>query len=128
VDKSDGEFEGLAELGFAGGHFAGVDFVVHPGEVEEAVEEEDADFVGEGVAVFGGLAPSGVEGDGQVAGVAVAETFGGWEAEDVGGLIFAAIVAVEAAEGGVGGEQNFYFTFEAGGGLSFSGEAGEAGT
>jgi hypothetical protein len=43
--------------------------VVLAGEVEEAVEEEDANFVAQGVAVGGGLAGGGFERDGEVAGV-----------------------------------------------------------
>ena len=61
------------EGGFAGGHFAVVSFVVFAGEVEEAVEDEDFDFVGERVAVGGGLAGGGFERDGEVAGVFVGE-------------------------------------------------------
>ena len=45
LDEGCGEAEFAAEDGFAGGHFAVVGFVVFAGEVEEAVEEEDADFV-----------------------------------------------------------------------------------
>jgi hypothetical protein len=68
-DEGGGEAELAAEGGFAGGHFAVVGFVVFAGEVEEAVEDENFDFVGQGVAVGGGLAGGGFERDGEVAGV-----------------------------------------------------------
>ena len=84
--------------------------MVFSGEVQEAVEDEDADFLAEGVAVGGGLAGGGVEGDGEVAGVMLRDLWGGGEAEDVGGLVLAAKVFVEAAEFGVGGEEELDFT------------------
>jgi hypothetical protein len=67
LDEGGGETEFAAEGGFAGGHFAVVGFVVLAGEVEEAVEEEDANFVAQGVAVGGGLTGCGFERDGEIA-------------------------------------------------------------
>jgi hypothetical protein len=45
-DEGGGEAEFAAEGGLAGGHFAVVGFVVFAGKVEQAVEDEDFDFVG----------------------------------------------------------------------------------
>ena len=109
-DEGVGEAELGAEDGFPGGHFAGIGFVVEAGEVQEAVEEENAEFGFEGVAVFGGLAGGGVEGDSEVAGVLVglreAGDGVGGEAEDVGGFVFVTEGAVEAFKLGVGCEQD----------------------
>ena len=66
-----------------------VGLVVEAGEVEETVKEEDAELGGEGVAVLGGLAGGGVEGDGEVAGVRGGNLGCCREAEDVGGSVFA---------------------------------------
>jgi hypothetical protein len=126
-DERGGEAEVGTELGFAVGHLAAVGLVVEAGEVKQAVEEEDADLVAEGVAEGVGLADGGVEGDGEVAGVVRGELGRGGEAEDVGGLVFAAEGAVEAAELGVGGEEDFDLAGEADGGAGTVEEAGEAG-
>jgi hypothetical protein len=109
VDEAAGEFELGAEGGFASGHLSVIDFMVLAGEVEETVEEEDADFGVERVAVGDGLAGGGVKRDGEVAGVLVCDFRGRGEAEDVGGFVLAAIGAVEGSELGVGGEQDGYF-------------------
>jgi hypothetical protein len=88
--------------------------------MEQAVEEEDFDLDGEGVVVKGGLAGGGFEGDGEVSGVLIGKGRGCGEAQDIGGLVFAAEVAVESAEGGVSGEEDVDVAAEAGG------EAGSA--
>jgi len=84
--------------------------VVEAGEVEEAVEEEDAEFGFERVVEVRGLAGGGIERDGEVAGMLVSggeagHGLGG-EAEDVGGLVLATEGAIEAFELGVGGEED----------------------
>ena len=73
------------------------------------MEDEDAYLVAQGVTVGCGLAGGGFEGDGEVPGVGVSDLGGRGKAEDVGGFVFAAEGFVEAAEGGVVGEQNFDF-------------------
>jgi hypothetical protein len=114
-DERGGEAEVGTELGFAVGHLAAVGLVVEAGEVKQAVEEEDADLVAEGVAEGVGLADGGVEGDGEVAGVVRGELGRGGEAEDVGGLVFAAERFVETTECGVVGEQDLDLASEADG-------------
>ncbi len=89
------------------------------------MEEQDFDLGGEGVVVGGGLAGGGFEGDGEVASVLVGEGRGRGEAEDVGGLVLAAEVSVEAAEGGVGGEEDVDLAAEAGGEAGSAEEARE---
>jgi len=89
--------------------------VVVAGEVEQAVEDEDLQFAGEGVALIGGLAAGGFNADGEVAGqLFCANAFGG-ERENVGGFVFAAELAVEFADGGIGGEEDGDFAAEADG-------------
>jgi hypothetical protein len=112
-DEGGGETEFVAEGGFAGGHFAIVGFVIFAGEVEEAVEDEDFDLVGERVAVGGGLPGGGFERDGEVAGVLGGEGGGRGKAEDVGRFIFAAESFVEVAEGRVVGEEDVDLAWEA---------------
>ena len=79
------------------------------------MEEEDADFILKGVAVGRCLAGGGFERDGQVTGVCTGDLGWGWEAEDVGWLVFSAERFVESAEGGVVGEEDVYFAGEADG-------------
>jgi hypothetical protein len=126
-DERGGEAEFGAELGFAVGHFAVVDLVVEAGEVKQAVEEEDADLVAEGVAEGLGLAGGGVERDGEIAGMVGGDLERSGEAEDVGGFVFAAEGAVETTEFGVGGEENFDLAGEADSGAGAVEEAREAG-
>src|SRR5437868_4869831 len=87
--------------------------MIFAGEVEEAVKDEDFDFVGERVAVSGGLTCGGFERDGEVAGVLGCECGGRGEAEDVGRFIFAAEGFIEVAEGGVVGEEDVDLAWEA---------------
>ena len=127
VDQADGELEFGAEFGFAGGHLAGVGLVVEAGEVEQAVEEQDADLDVEGVAEGGGLAGGSVERDGKVAGMDCELSRGRGEAEDVGGFVLAAVGAVEALERGVAGEEDVDLAGKAYGGAGAGEEAREAG-
>jgi hypothetical protein len=73
------------------------------------VEEEDFDLDFEGVVEGGGLAGGGIEGDGEVAGVLRGDFEWGGKAKDVGGLVLAAVGAVEALEFGVRGEEDVNF-------------------
>jgi hypothetical protein len=75
--------------------------------VEETVQHQDADFVFERVAEGGGLGAGAGGGDGDFAERGLEDRPGGlsyWERKDVGGVVFAQEVAVEAAEGGVAGD------------------------
>lgn len=126
-DEGGGKAEVAAESCFPDSHFSVVGLVVFAGEMEEAVEEEDFYFVGEGVAVRGCLAGGGVERDGEVTCVFFGELVRRREAEDVGGFIFAAKGFIELAEGGVGGEKNVYLTSETYGETGAIEEARQAG-
>jgi hypothetical protein len=57
----------LAEILFEAMHLARVGFVIVAEKVEDAVEHEDAEFCGEGVAGRLGVAAGGGGGDGDVA-------------------------------------------------------------
>jgi hypothetical protein len=87
--------------------------VVEAGQVEETVEEEDFDLGGDGVAICRGLAGCGFEGDGEISGVLVGEGWRCGETKDVGRLVLATEVSVEAAEGVIGGEKDIDVALEA---------------
>jgi hypothetical protein len=94
--------------------------------VQEAVEEEDFDLGGEGVAELQGLVGGDIERDGEVAGERrLAGEVEGREGEDVGGRVFAAEAAIELLHGGAGGEQDGDFAEEADGGAGCLDEARE---
>jgi hypothetical protein len=120
-DEAEGEIESGAEEALAAGHLAGVGLMVVSGEVEQAVEDEDLDFGGEGVPLSCGLLAGGVDGDGQVAGRLFAApdawNWLGGEREDVGGFVLVAEVAVEGLDVLVGGEKDADCAFESDGGL-----------
>ena len=105
--------------------------MIEAGEVEETVKEEDLYLFAKGVAVGGGLAGGGFERDSEVSGVGVSgltrKGRRSGKAEDIGGFVFAAEGAIEAAEGGVVGEQNFDFAAEANGGARTVEEARQTG-
>ena len=101
--------------------------MVFSGQVQDAVQEQDADFVAQGVAMLGSLAGGGLERDGEVAGVLPGNLIRGGKAEDVGSFVFAAEGFVEALELGVGGEQDFDFAVETDEGTGAVEEAREAG-
>jgi hypothetical protein len=58
------------------------------------------------VILLDGLAKRCGNGDGQIASNFFGANAIGWKRENVGGLVFVAELAVEFANGGVGGEQN----------------------
>jgi hypothetical protein len=127
LDETGGQAEGSAELGFASGHLAGVGLMVFAGEVEEAVEQEDFYLGGKSIIKKCGLAGGGVEGDGEVACVLLGDLGRSGEAEDVSGLVFPAVGAVEALKLGVRGEKDVDLTREADGDAGTVEEAREAG-
>lgn len=92
-----------APAGLGAAHAAAVGFVVVAEEVEEAVEEEDAEFGRGVVAVGGGLGGGAVPGNSYVAQWALG--LAGGKREDVGGVVLAEEVAVHALEAGVGGNE-----------------------
>jgi hypothetical protein len=113
LDESGGEAEFAAESCFASRHHAIICFVVFSGEVQETMEHEDAYFVPQSVTIGDGLSGGGFQRDGEVSGVGVADFGRCREAEDVGGLVLATEGLVEAAKGGVIGEQDFHFARKA---------------
>ena len=124
-------------MAFAAGHLAGVGFVVVAGEMKQAMEDENFDFDGERMALFDGLrravgtlmarspaifssapmpsARKSLQRKGALSG----------KGEHVGGLVFVAELAVEFANGRVGGEQDGDLAAKADGGLRLSEKAGQ---
>jgi hypothetical protein len=93
---------------FAAGHPACVGFVVVAGQVKQAMEHQNFDFDCNGVALLGGLAEGRGHADGEVARdflLPLDQRFGG-EREDVGGLVEAAELAVQASDGFVRCEED----------------------
>ena len=105
-DEGGRETEFAAEFRFAGGHLAVVVFVVFSGEMQEAVKEEDANFIAQGMAVDFSLKRCGFERDGKVACVPCGEF--GWrrKAKDVGGFVLTTEAFVQLAKGRVTGEED----------------------
>jgi hypothetical protein len=77
------------------------------------------------MAFLDGLAERGGNTDGQVAGDFLCANAFGRKREHVGGSVFVAELAIEFADGRVGGEQDGDFTFEANCGLRFGEKTGE---
>ena len=76
-------------------------------QVKHAVQHQDADFLLDGVAEFARLRAGAASGDGDVAEERAARAGRlGREREDVGGVVLAAEVAVQAAQFGVAGDQH----------------------
>jgi hypothetical protein len=105
-----------AQSSFTARHLACIRFVIEAREVKQAVEDQDSDFDGKGVALLGSLSARGRHADGEIADnffapfslvpFLVLEEFSGGEREDVGGLVEAAELAVEAANRLIGCEEN----------------------
>ena len=125
LDETLGEAKAGSQETLAAGHQAGVGFVVVAGEVEQAVENQHLDLGGEGMALFEGLTERGGDRDGQVAGDFFGANAIGGEGKHVGGLVFTAELAVEAADGEVGGELHGDFALEADGGLGQGQKTGQ---
>jgi hypothetical protein len=123
LDEALGKTEAGAELTLAAGHFAIVGFVVLSGQMEKSVEDEDLQLAGEGVALVGGLAAGRVHADGQVAGQFFRPDTLCGKGEHVGGFVFAAELAVEFFDGGIGGQQDVDLAAEPDSLLGFSEKA-----
>jgi hypothetical protein len=125
LDEAEGQAEASAEEAFAARHLAGVGLVVVASQMEQAMEHEYFDLGGEGMSLFDGLTEGGGNADGEVAGEVFSADASGGEGENVGGLVFAAKLTIEAANGGVGGEQDGDLSFEPDGGLGQLEEVGK---
>jgi len=100
--------EAAAPAGFGAPHLPAVGFVIHAQQVEETVQHQDADFVFERVAEGGGLRAGAGGGDRDFAERALEARPGGLshgERKDVGGIVLAQEVAVQAAECGIAGDK-----------------------
>ena len=99
------------------------------GQMQQAVKNQDLKLDGQRVAQLHGLAAGSGNADGKVAGdplrgFCVSEGRGG-ERKHVGGLVFIAKTAIEAADLPVGGEQHGHLAAQPDGGLGFGEKAGE---
>jgi hypothetical protein len=94
--------------------------------MEQAVEYENFDLGCERMVLLDGLFARGRHRDGQIAGDLFGANALGGKGEHIGSFVFAAELAVEAADGGVAGEQDRDFTFEADGGLGFGQKTGQS--
>jgi hypothetical protein len=101
--------------------------VIEAREVKQAVEEQDAYLIAKGMTVGFGLARGGFERDGKIARVNGCDLGGRGKAEDVGGLVLATEAFVEPAEGGIIGEENVYFSGNAGSPAGMVEEAAKTG-
>ncbi len=61
VDQTGRQAQLCAQIGLPGCHLTLVGLMIQTGEVEQAMEDEDADLGGEGMAEVLGLARGGVE-------------------------------------------------------------------
>ncbi len=69
-EQAGGQAKAPAQEALAGAHFAVVGFVVHACQVQEGVQEQDAELGVEVMATGAGLAGGGLDGNGNIAGVA----------------------------------------------------------
>jgi hypothetical protein len=95
-----------AKQTLAAGHLAAVGLVVVARHVKQTVEHEHLGLGGKRVALFDGLTERGGNADGQVTRYLFGADAPGGEGKHVSGLVFTAKLAIEAANGRVGGEQN----------------------
>jgi hypothetical protein len=119
-DEALGQAEDGTKAALAARHLTGVRFVVVAGEVQEAVEDQDLNFRGKGVALFDGLAPCGSNADGEVAGDRMRNGAGGRKRQHIGRLVDAAKLAIEATDRCFRGEQDADLAPYTGGSLRFS--------
>jgi hypothetical protein len=85
-------------------HFALIGFVIVTGQMKEAVKHQDAQFSGETVTLFGGLAGGGFDGDDEVAGDYVLGSellLGRGKRQDVGRFVLLAEAPVKGADAGI---------------------------
>ena len=104
-DQSDGQTQFAAQFALAGGHLAVVGLVVQAGEMQQPMQQEDADLIAQRVPEGRGLTGGGIERDRQIAGVVV-RILGGGKAQNIGGLVLAAKGLVQAAQRGIVGQQD----------------------
>jgi hypothetical protein len=101
-----GKAEASAEELLAAGHSAAIGFVVVAGQVQEAVQDEDFDFGGKRMALFGSLAERRGYADGHIAGDPLRTQTFRRERQDVRRFVLAPEAAIEFANGRVGGQEH----------------------
>ncbi len=116
------QVEFCSQQAFAAGHLAVVGLVVVTGKVQKTVQDEDFDLCRERVALLNSLTERRRNADGQVASnfFLVLDELLSREREDVRSLVFAAKLAIEAANSGVSSEQYGDLALEADGSLGFA--------
>ena len=119
------QFEFGAEQAFAAGHLAFVNFMIVAGKMEQTVKDEDLDFRGERMALFGGLTQSRGHADSEIAGDAVCAEAFCWKREHVGSFVFAPELTIEFADCGIRGEQDCDLAAQAYGGLRSAEKSGQ---
>ncbi len=123
LDEAGRETEPGAELLLEPAHLAAIGFVVVPGQMQHAVEDENFHFGEQVVADLGGLAAGALERNGDVAGSGASGTAlrlraPGGKGKHVGRLVLVAELQVEALHLGVAGEQDVHLAGESGCALS----------
>ncbi len=78
IDQADRQEKLGAQLRLASGHFALVPLVVQTGEMKQAVQQEDFDLNLQRMPVGLRLTPSGIQRDGEVAGMMIRNLTPAW--------------------------------------------------
>ena len=124
LDQPHRQLEPLAEFGFPRLHFAAVAFVIVAGQVQQPVQDEDLQLGFGGVSQFRSIGGRDLGRYGKITGHP--GLLGGQlEAEDVGGSIHVAVLAVHAVKFAAGGDENRDFAGQPHGALRFAGEQGQ---
>lgn len=87
--------------------------MVVSGEVKQAMEDKDTDFLFRGMAEFARIGGSNVDGDGQVSGEGFDDFVRSRKREDVCGLVLSAESPVELAHLTIGGKKQAHIALDA---------------
>jgi hypothetical protein len=112
LDEALRQFQLGTQVVLAVRHLAVVDFMIVAGKMKQAVEHKHLDLSGKRVALPGCLRQCGGDADGEVAGDSLRAEALCRKGKHICGLVFAAKLAIELANGGVGGEQHRHLALE----------------
>lgn len=104
-------------------HLAVVRFVVVPGEVKDAVEDQNLEFLCDVMIQASGVGGSDIRANNDVAGEVARDLRKSGKAQDIGGRVFATKLAVERLHAAAGDDEDVNVAADAGGTACVGNEA-----
>jgi hypothetical protein len=108
LDEAHWKPKGFPQSALFPGHFAAVGFVVVTGKMKQAMQGENLDLIGKGMAKTSRTLGGNIGGDGDVAGKSILQDSGCRKGQDVGRLVFSTKAPIQRLQFPAVSDQNVY--------------------